>query len=170
MDCFSRRYQASIPFSSFLLTSPKKGDSSPDKCDEVLRGYRSAADGPSGIVASSLIQAYPHAKFILVRFSCQRFPMCMIWPFRRRHEIPKTGKTASKTPFLGCLNSESEWKIPDQRRTSCGDGYRFISVSCLVFIVHVQPFFKHLQRYTMPEEFRRMHKKNFWNTRNTLKR
>lgn len=43
-----------------------KEDSSPEKCDSVLEGYRSAVDGPAAIVASSLLTAYPHAKFILV--------------------------------------------------------------------------------------------------------
>ncbi|GJJ07981.1 hypothetical protein Clacol_002188 [Clathrus columnatus] len=40
-------------------------DASPEKCDEVLKGYRAVVDGPAAIIASSLLKAYPQAKFIL---------------------------------------------------------------------------------------------------------
>jgi len=44
-----------------------KGDTSPENLENLLKGFHAVLDAPAAIAATQLFEAYPNAKYILVR-------------------------------------------------------------------------------------------------------
>ncbi|GJJ14852.1 hypothetical protein Clacol_009120 [Clathrus columnatus] len=52
-----------------VFTKAAKGGSTPEELDAIFQNYSAAVDNPVATIAASLYEAYPEAKFILVRYT-----------------------------------------------------------------------------------------------------